>query len=457
MEDAVRFELLGPLRAFRGLQELELGPARQQAVLAALLLAANHAVPASAIVDQVWGDDPPANGANVVQKYIAGLRRILEPDRLPRAAGQLLALTPAGYQLLVARGGSDLDVFTARVAEARRLRARGLLAEATTEVRTALALWRSEPLAGLTGRYFAAMRTQLAEDRAAALEEWAELELDQGREQALLPELSRLIGEYPLRQRLRAAHLLALYRTGRQAEALTSYQQALQLLGGRPSPELQAAHRQILQADRPPPRVMAAPGFEAEQLVGYWPDRTATRPLGWKGWTLKVVATLLAPGTMGIATGPMVGLLAIHRRSWKLALAAVGYLVATFVFFAIVDKRADSEDFNLLDGVAMLAILVSTVGGGVQLALMVPRRTPTVESQRVLVDLNSAPEQVLRTLPGLPPEHAALILAERNARGPFRSLEDAAARGMFPWPVPRQIADVVLVIPVQDAPKEERR
>ncbi len=457
MEEAVRFELLGPLRAYRGRQELDLGPARQQAVLAALLLSANRAVPAREIVDQVWGDDPPANGANVVQKYVAGLRRILEPDRLPRAAGQLLELTPTGYRLLVPPGSSDLDVFIAHVAEARRLRARGLLAEATAEVRTALVLWRSEPLAGLTGSYFAAMRTQLAEDRAAALEEWAELELHQGREQALLPELSRLIGEYPLRQRLRAVHLLALYRTGRQAEALTSYQQALELLDGRPSPELQAAHSQILQAAPMATSVTAPPIFQADQLVGYWPDRPAKRPLGWKGWALKAVAALLPPCTMGMATPPMVALLAVQRRSWKLGLAAVGYLVTTLGWFVYADKRADSEDFILIDAVGLGALLVSTVVGGIQVALLVPGRIPTVESQRVLVDLNSAPEQVLRTLPGLPPEHAALILAERNARGPFRSLEDAAARGMFPWPVPRQIADVVLVIPVQDAPKEERR
>ncbi|GAA1700128.1 hypothetical protein GCM10009745_53580 [Kribbella yunnanensis] len=451
MEDAVRFELLGPLRAYRGLQELKLGPARQQAVLATLLLAANHAVPASDIVDQVWGDDPPENGANVVQKYVAGLRRILEPERLPRAAGQLLALTPGGYLLSVAAGGLDLDVFTAHVTEARRLRALGHLPEATVELRSALVLWRSEPLAGLAGGYFEAMRAQLAEDRAAALEEWAELELEQGREQTLLPELSRLVAEYPHRQRLRATHLLALHRTGRQAEALASYQQAQQLHGGRPGPELQAAHRQILLNERP------VPVFHTQQPMSWWPDSTPQRSPGWTGWILKLVVAALTVATMGIASGPLMGVLALRRRSWKLALAAFGYLSATVVFFLIVDKRYDSEDFVFVDGVALAALLLTTVGAGIHAAVLVPLRTPVAESPRVMVDLNSAPEQVLRTLPGVPPLLGALIIAERNARGPFRSLEDAAARGMFPWPVPRQIADVVLVIPVQDAPKEERR
>jgi DNA-binding SARP family transcriptional activator len=96
VDDAVRFELLGPLRARRGLQELDLGPGKQRAVLATLLLAANRAVPPTQIVDTVWGEEPPENGTNVVQKYVAGLRRVLEPDRAPRAAGQLLSLTEGG-------------------------------------------------------------------------------------------------------------------------------------------------------------------------------------------------------------------------------------------------------------------------------------------------------------------------------------------------------------------------
>ncbi|MFK4087667.1 BTAD domain-containing putative transcriptional regulator [Kribbella sp. NPDC020789] len=456
MEDSVRFELLGPLRAYRGRQLLDLGPARQQAVLAALLLAANHAVPVDEIVDQVWGDEPPANGANVVQKYVAGLRRVLEPDRLPRTGGQLLTLTSAGYQLSVASGGSDLDVFTAHVGEARRLRALGCGAEATAELRTGLLLWRSEPLAGLTGGYFDAIRAQLAGDRAAALEEWAELELEAGREQALLPELSRLIAEYPLRQRLRAVQLLALYRTGRQAEALTSYQQALQLFGGRPSPELEAVHRQILQSSDRPQHVAAAPVRSAAPPLApsYWQEPVSA-PLGWKGWALRVVAALLPSVTFGIAAGPLIGVLALQRRSWRLGLAAVGYLLSSVVFFTVADQRADSDDIVLVDAAAMIGLLLSTVVAGLHAAWLVPTRRGS--APRVMVDLNSAPEQVLRTLPGIAPMHAALILAERNARGPFRSLEDAVARGMFPSPVPRQIADVVLVIPVQDAPKEEHR
>src|SRR3954451_24824980 len=86
----LRFELLGTVRAIRGGAEVDLGPAKQRAVLAVLLLNAGRAVPASRIVDAVWGDEPPENGANVVQKYVAGLRRVLDPDRSPRTPGELI-------------------------------------------------------------------------------------------------------------------------------------------------------------------------------------------------------------------------------------------------------------------------------------------------------------------------------------------------------------------------------
>ena len=134
VDNSVRFDLLGPLRALHGQRELDLGPAKQRAVLAVLLLAANRPVPTSRIIDAVWGDEPPENGTNVVQKYVAGVRRVLEPERAPRAAGLLLTLTEAGYRLSVAPGNSDLDLFTSHVREARQLRGAGRLAEAAAEL-----------------------------------------------------------------------------------------------------------------------------------------------------------------------------------------------------------------------------------------------------------------------------------------------------------------------------------
>ncbi|HET6743830.1 MAG TPA: AfsR/SARP family transcriptional regulator, partial [Kribbella sp.] len=253
IEDSVRFALLGPLRARRGASELELGPAKQRAVLASLLLSANRPVSPSRIIDAVWGDEPPENGPNVVQKYVAGLRRVLEPERAPRSTGRLLALTDGGYRLAVGPGDTDLDLFAEHVRAAGRLRAGGRLAEAAGELRTALSLWTAEPLAGLSGTYFEAARARLADERAAAVEEWAEVELEQGHQHSLLPELSRLVAEFPLRERLCGVQMLALHHTGRQAEALAAYRalrtQLVATHGVDPSHPLQTLHQRILTND----------------------------------------------------------------------------------------------------------------------------------------------------------------------------------------------------------------
>lgn len=110
-----RFEILGRPAAWRDGRELDLGPGKQRAVLAVLLLTPNRPVSTASIVGAVWGDDPPDNGANVVQKYVAGLRRVLEPGRSPRTPGRLITLTGAGYALNVPPEGLDTEVFQERV------------------------------------------------------------------------------------------------------------------------------------------------------------------------------------------------------------------------------------------------------------------------------------------------------------------------------------------------------
>ncbi len=250
---ALRYVLLGPLRARLGVRELDLGPAKQRAVLAVLLLNANRPVATTQIVNAVWGTEPPANGANVVQKYIAGLRRVLEPARSPRAPGELLTRTDAGYQLQVPPGGLDTDEFEAWLARARTARAEGELGDAADALGSALALSRSMPLAGLTGAYFDASREHLLERRGAAQESWAEVELERGYHGLVATELGRLVGEFPLRERLRALLMLALYRCGRQAEALAVYRDARAFLseefGVEPGEQLQEMQQRILRSD----------------------------------------------------------------------------------------------------------------------------------------------------------------------------------------------------------------
>jgi DNA-binding SARP family transcriptional activator len=275
-DQPLRFEILGALRVMKGGRELSLGSGKQRAVLAVLLLDANRSVPTSQIVDAVWGDDPPANGANVVQKYVAGLRRVLEPDRSPRAPGELIALTSAGYQLRVGQGCLDAGDFRRGVRRAASSRVGGHLREAAAELRTALGLWRGDPLAGITSAYLDAARERLAEDRGAALEAWAEIELELGHHGELLPETVRLVAEYPLRERLRYVQMLALYRCGRQAEALAAFRDARRYLseefGVEPGSALQTLHTRILNSD---PGLNAAPAGQPAQ-----PTPATSRPHG---------------------------------------------------------------------------------------------------------------------------------------------------------------------------------
>ena len=512
VDDSVRFDLLGPLRAFHGQRELDLGPAKQRAVLAILLLAANRPVPTSRIIDAVWGDEPPANGTNVVQKYVAGLRRVLEPERAPRAAGLLLTLTEAGYRLSVAPGNSDLDLFTSHVREARQLRGAGRLAEAAAELQTALSLWRAEPLAGLTGSYFEATRARLTDDRAAAVEDWAQLELEQGHQQSLLPELSRLVAEFPLHERLRGVQMLALYRAGRQAEALATYREARTRLvsthGVEPGSALQHLHQQILQNDptliapqsgpAPTPAAEAAPaafGWPAPPPPQYWSPEVPVQAgepetLKWQDWAVKFAAAAVPIISVGMLAGPLVGILAIRRRSVRLGAAAVGYLAATVTGALLIDTSSD-EITSDTDGLGVALVIATALICAIHVGVIVPRRkqrAPGLDPRRQyarqlaaehpqiarqlgigrpdlpnqfedggLIDINDAPEPVLRTLPGVSAEQAALIVADRTHRGPFRSVEDLSARGLFPSPIPPQVAEVLLIIRVEDTVDEDRR
>jgi DNA-binding SARP family transcriptional activator len=250
---AVRFEILGEVRALRAADVVDLGPAKQRAVLAVLLLQPGRPVPTHQIVDAVWGDEPPENGANVVQKYVAGLRRVLDPDRAPRTPGELLALTGSGYVLRTAETSVDAEEFQTELARADTHRRAGRAAEASQALRRALALWRGEALAGLTGPVFEAARTRLTEARATAWEKWSEIEVSLGHHTAVIPDLSRLIEEFPLREGLRAQLMIALHQAGRQAEALATFRDArsyfLDEFGAEPGERMQEAHRKILRGE----------------------------------------------------------------------------------------------------------------------------------------------------------------------------------------------------------------
>jgi DNA-binding SARP family transcriptional activator len=253
-DPALRFEILGGVRALRGAEEVDLGPAKQRSVLAVLLLHAGRPVPIHQIVDAVWGDEPPENGANVVQKYVAGLRRVLEPDRSPRTPGELIALTDGGYVLRTEAGALDAERFQAGLAQASAERKAGRLAEAADTLRQALALWQGEALAGLNGPVFDSARHRLTDARATAWEKWADIELARGNHTGLMPDLVRLVEQFPLREGLRAQLMIALHQGGRQAEALATFRDArayfLDEFGVEPGERMQETHRRILRGEQ---------------------------------------------------------------------------------------------------------------------------------------------------------------------------------------------------------------
>ena len=245
----LEFRLLGPLEVASDGDALPLGGPRQRALLAFLALHANELVGRARIVDCLWGERPPETAANAIQVAVHGLRRVLGPDRLETRG--------SGYSLRIEPGELDLERFRRLVAGARSARP----AAAAEDLREALALWRGSPLGDLLAVPFAAAEVaRLEEERLGAVEARLEAELALGRHAELIPELEALVGEHPFRERLRGQQLLALYRSGRQAEALEAYASArrtlVEELGVEPAPALQELERAILRQDaslEPPP------------------------------------------------------------------------------------------------------------------------------------------------------------------------------------------------------------
>jgi DNA-binding SARP family transcriptional activator/tetratricopeptide (TPR) repeat protein len=250
---ALRFGVLGPLRAWRHGTVVDLGPVQQRVVLAVLALQAGRPVGRQQMIDAVWGENQPRNAVNLVQRHISGLRRTLEPDRPGRTPSDLLTWTDAGYLLTLPLGALDLDLFVRGLARARNAHASGQLQEAAAELHSALELWRGPVCDGLSSPFLDAQADRLAESRVSALEDRIELDLTIGGHGDPIAELRDLIAEHPLRERLRGLLMLALYRAGRQADALTAFRDARRQLrdelGVEPSAPLQQLHQQILAAD----------------------------------------------------------------------------------------------------------------------------------------------------------------------------------------------------------------
>ena len=244
----LEFLILGPFKIHLDGEPLALGGRQQRALLAALTLRANELVSSERLIDELWPEDPPDTADHLVHVYVSRLRKALGDEGRP-----ILVTRPPGYQLVLERGQVDLDRFEDHVAAARSATEEGHFAEASARLREALALWRGPALADVASESFArADAERLNELRVAATEDLVGSQLAVGRDD-LVPELKSLVAQHPLRERLRGFLMVALYREGRQAEALDAYERTRAILaeelGIDPSHELQELHRRVLAQD----------------------------------------------------------------------------------------------------------------------------------------------------------------------------------------------------------------
>ena len=243
------YRILGPLELADGTAPIEVTGARQRALLALLLIHRNEVVSSERIVDALWGATPPASAAKAVQNAVSQVRRALAGG-----GDGALRTERGGYVLRVAPGELDADRFEALLESGRRSLTAGDAAPAAEELRHALALWRGPALADVAYDAFAQPEiARLEELRLEALEERVDADLALGRHDELEAELEAEIARHPLRERLRGQQMLALYRSGRQADALEAFQDARRLLvdelGIEPGPALRQRHEAILQQD----------------------------------------------------------------------------------------------------------------------------------------------------------------------------------------------------------------
>ncbi|WP_432086633.1 BTAD domain-containing putative transcriptional regulator [Streptomyces sp. bgisy095] len=273
---ALRFGVLGPVRAWRGDEAVPTGSPQQRALLAALLLRGGRNATASELIDALWGEEPPSQALAAVRTYASRLRKALGPEVLVSESG--------GYALRTTAAALDLTAAQELAAGAEKLRAGGDRAGARARLAEALDLWDGEVLASVPGPYAEAQRTRLEEWRLTLLETRLDIDLEVGAHAEAVSELTALTAAHPLRERLRELLMLALYRGGRQAEALAVYADTRRLLadelGVDPNPELSRLQQRILRADaelaRPveEPAPAAAPVARPAQLPATVPDFT---------------------------------------------------------------------------------------------------------------------------------------------------------------------------------------
>ncbi|MFI1400650.1 BTAD domain-containing putative transcriptional regulator [Streptomyces sp. NPDC020681] len=269
----LRVEFLGPVVVWRGGAEVRIGSGNRRAVFAMLALQANRVVSRAELVDGVWGDSPPAKVDASLYTYVSALRGALEPARCKESGVRLLATVGSGYSLKLDADAVDVRAFEWLLERGGRVGGH----DPARGVRTldqALGLWRGDALSGVPGPFAESQRLRLNEMRLTTVERRAELLLELGRHAEVIAELSGLVNDFPLREGLRVLLMTALYRAGRQADALTVFQDGrralVEGLGIEPGPALQRVHGLVLAGDS----VLDAPGgHSAISVSGREPRR----------------------------------------------------------------------------------------------------------------------------------------------------------------------------------------
>lgn len=406
----LEFRLLGPVGLWLDGREVDLGPARQRSVIAALLINHGRATPAHELVDDVWGDHPPKLARDVLYTYLTRLRRALP-------AGVGLVRTSAGYLVDVDPDALDVHRFTRLSAPAS-----GEPADRVARLRRALSLWRGEPLQGMTSDWAERTRERLRRQRMAALVACHDLELGLGRHADLVDELDALVGQHPTNEALVARLMLALYRCGRQADALAAYRAArdalVEQLGLEPGEDLRTLERRILSHDpglrpptagRPPPEPPVPAQLPAD-VRGFVGRDPALARLDLVRARRRPPAVALISGTAGVgktalalhwahrvATTFSDGQLYVNMRGYDPDHATLSSADAIRGFLRAFDVPAHRVPDDL-DG--LIALYRSTLAG-----------------RQVLVIIDNArdAEQVRPLLPGAPGAMAVVTSREQLA------------------------------------------
>jgi len=417
----MEFGILGRLEVRDGSDLVRVPGAKERALLADLLVHAGRVVAADRLVEDLWGERPPGNPANTLQGRVSALRRALGP-----AGSGLVVTRPPGYLLEADPGQVDAARFERLVARATALGpAEGPGAARLLE--EALGLWRGPALAEFADQPWAqAEAARLEELRLAAVESLAELRLAAGGQAGLVGELEGLVGEHPTRERLRAQLMLALYRSGRQADALEAYQAARAVLaeelGIDPSPELQRLHHQILVQD--PALEAAAP--RRDQPRHNLPERL-TSLVGREG-ELREVAKLVGDHRLVTVTGPGGG------GKTSLAVALAGRLADGYPDGVWLVELAALGDPSLLGQAvaAALGIAEAAAGPGAPLPSLAERLPAYLADKALLLVLDNC-EHLVEACAALA---RRLLEAGPRLRVLATSREVLGVPGEVIWPIP---------------------